>query len=238
MKKYILGVFALSSLLFSSCEKDNFDEPTSNLTGRIVSKASKGSIGVRQTEGAVQLQLYQDGYELKNVPIPVYVNQDGSFAAKLFDGTYKLITKDNNGPWINDRDTILVQIKGSASVEYSVRPYFMLSNEKFTLSGNTLTATFDIEQENAIQNRNIERVTLYINSTMFVDDSFKLKIREEGKDKDTEGKKDAENPVVGSNTINFDISKFSNFNIIYARIGIKISGVEQLLYTTGSVRVK
>lgn len=225
MKKYILGIFALSALLFSSCEKDNYGEPKSDLTGRIISMASNEAIGVRQTEGAVQMQLWQDGYALYT-PIPVYVNQNGTFSAKLFNGTYKLVTRDNNGPWINTRDTIVVTVKGNTTIEYQVKPYFMLDDEKFTLTDNTLTATFNIKQENAIQDRNIERVTLYVNNTVFVDDSFK------------KGSKNADSPIIGNNTISMDISNISNNVALYARIGVKISGVEQLLYTTGSVRIK
>ena len=225
MNKYILGVFALSSLLFSSCEKDNYDEPKSDLVGRVISQTSNEAVGVRQTEGAVQMQLWQDGYELYT-SIPVYVNQDGTFSAKLFDGTYKLVTRDNNGPWINSRDTIVVTVKGNTSVEYPVKPYFMLSDENFVLNGNTLTTTFNIKQENAIQGRNIERVTLYVNNTVFVDDNFK------------KASTNAATPAVGSNTISMDISNISSNAALYARIGIKISGVEQLLYTTGSVRIK
>ncbi|MBK5722513.1 DUF3823 domain-containing protein [Dysgonomonas sp. Marseille-P4677] len=225
MKKYILGVFALSSLLFSSCEKDNYDEPKSDLIGKIISQTSKEAVGVRQTEGAVQMQLWQDGYEL-HTSIPVYVNQDGTFSAKLFDGTYKLVSRDNNGPWINSRDTILVTVKGNTTIEYPVKPYFMLSDENFTLNGNTLTATFNIKQENAIQDRNIERVTLYVNNTVFVDDNFK-KLN-----------KNATTPAIGSNTISMDISNISSNIALYARVGVKISGVEQLLYTAGSVRIK
>ncbi len=226
MKKYILGISVLCTLLFSSCEKDNYDEPKSDLVGKIISTTTKEAIGVRQTEGAVQMQLWQDGYELSNVSIPVYVNQDGTFSAKLFNGTYKLVTKDNNGPWVNDRDTIIIQVKGTTSVEYPVKPYFTLSDEKFVLNGNTLTATFNIDQENAIQNRSIERVTLYVNNTVFVDNSFK------------KANKDVSSPIVGNNSVSLDISNISNSVALYARIGIKISGVEQLIYTTGSVRIK
>lgn len=225
MKKYILGIFALSSLLFSSCEKDNYDEPKSDLIGKVVNANTKEAVGVRQTEGAVQMQLWQDGYELYT-SIPVYINQDGTFSAKLFDGTYKLVTRANNGPWINSRDTIVVTVKGNTTVEYPVKPYFLLDNEKFDINGNTLTATFNIKQENVVQDRNIERVTLYVNNTVFVDDNFK------------KASTNATSPIVGSNTITLNISNISSNAALYARIGVKISGVEQLLYTVGSIRIK
>lgn len=226
MKKYILAILALSALLLTSCGKDNYDEPKSLLTGKIVSATSKEAVGVKnQTDGGVKIQLWQDGYELYTA-IEVSVNQDGTFSASVFDGTYKVVTTDNNGPWVNDRDTIVVQVKGNAFVEYPVKPYFEMSNEEFKLEGNTLTATFDLQQPNAIQDRELSEVTLYVSNTMFVDDSFnKMKVN-------------AESPAVGSNSITMDITDLASNAVLYARIGVKINGVEQRLYTAGTIRIK
>lgn len=226
MKKYILGISALLTLLITSCSKDNYEEPGSVLTGKIVSEASNQVLGVKnQSEGGVKIQLWQDGYQL-HTSIEVSVNQDGTFSASLFDGTYKVVTTDNNGPWINDRDTVVVQVKGNATVEYPVRPYFELKNEAFKLEGNTLTATFTVDQVNAIQDRGLGELTLYVGNTVFVDDSFnKMKVS-------------AASPVVGTNTITMDVSNLSASPVLYARVGVKINGVEQRLYTAGTVRVK
>lgn len=222
MKKYILGTISFLLLILVSCEKDNYDEPQSNLIGRIISAGAKEAIGVRETEGAVQVQLWQDGYELYT-PIAVYVNQDGTFAAKLFDGTYKLVTRDNNGPWVNKRDTVVINVKGNTSVEYIVNPYYILKNENFNVNGKTLTVTFDIDEVTA--GKSIERITLYVNSTRFVDSSFKVKST------------DATSPTVGTNIITMDLSTLSN-PVLYARIGVKITNVDQMLYTAGSIKVK
>ena len=89
----------------SSCGLDNYDAPESLLQGKIVYQGRP--LGLRSTSGAIQLQLYQDGYA-KRDPIPVYVNQEGEFSAKLFEGDYKLVTRDGNGPWVNSRDTLEV----------------------------------------------------------------------------------------------------------------------------------
>ncbi|WP_165021442.1 DUF3823 domain-containing protein [Dysgonomonas sp. ZJ279] len=223
MKKKYFSILILFAFVFSSCEKDNYDEPKSDLKGRVVTNTGE-TLGVRGTENALQMQLWQDGYD-NYESIEVYINQDGTFAAKVFDGQYKLVTRDNNGPWVNDRDTLLVTVKGSTSVEYIVKPYFTLSNEVFKVTDNILTATFDVSQFTAVADRNIERITLYVGKTVFVDDSFKDKTQ------------NAETPVIGSNTISMDISSI-NHPVLYARIGIRISGVDQMLYTVGSAKVK
>lgn len=45
----------------TSCTKDNYDAPESTLMGRIVYKGEP--LQLRGTSEAIQLQLYQDGYE-------------------------------------------------------------------------------------------------------------------------------------------------------------------------------
>ncbi|MEI3341903.1 MAG: DUF3823 domain-containing protein [Coprobacter fastidiosus] len=66
--------------------------------------------------------------------------------ALLFDGDYKLITRDKNGPWVNHRDTVYLTVKGNTTCEYPVEPYYLIKNEKFSINGNTLKANFDIEK--------------------------------------------------------------------------------------------
>ena len=99
MKK-IRTIFSLLSLslLAISCGLDNYDEPESFLEGKITYKGKQ--LGLKGTNGGIQLQLYQDGYA-NHDPITVYATQDGTFSAVLFDGPYKLVTKDKNGPWVN-----------------------------------------------------------------------------------------------------------------------------------------
>src|SRR5690606_19936620 len=123
--------------------------------------------GVRGTGEAVQLQLYQDGYELRD-PIPVYVGQDGTFEAKLFDGEYKLVTRDNNGPWVNDRDTTVVNVKGTANVDIEVTPFYTLSDVQLSLNESSVNASFQINE--VAGGRDIEYVMILVGKTSFVDD--------------------------------------------------------------------
>jgi hypothetical protein len=58
----------------------------------------------------VQLEIWQKGYQLYT-SIPVYVTQDGTFSAVLFDGNYKLVSKSGNGPWVSKQDTVDFVVK-------------------------------------------------------------------------------------------------------------------------------
>src|SRR5688572_21606042 len=104
---------------------DNYDAPNSTLTGRVVFDGQ--GVGVRSN--GVQLELWEPAYPLRQ-KIPIFVAQDGTFSAKLFDGSYKLNLLANNGPWVNTRDTIGIALEGSAHVDVPVRPYYTVQSSQ------------------------------------------------------------------------------------------------------------
>ena len=133
MIQYKYFIILLSVMMFTACGLDNYDAPQSELHGKITYNGE--TLGLRGTGEAVQLQLYQDGYELRD-NIPVYVGQDGTFKAKLFDGEYKLVTRNQNGPWVNSRDTTVIKLNGSTTIEVKVTPYFTISGTNISLNGS------------------------------------------------------------------------------------------------------
>ncbi len=202
----------------SSCGLDNYDAPESKILGRVVYNGEP--VGVRGTGEAVQLQLYQDGYELGS-PIPVYVAQDGSFEALVFDGEYKLVTRDNNGPWVNDRDTTVVNVKGTANVDIEVTPFYTLSNVQLSLSGNTANASFQVNE--VAGGRDIEYVMILVGKTSFVDDvSYTARV-------------DINEVAAGSTvTGSIDLANNADFQsgkALYARVGLRPVGKDQAIYS-------
>jgi len=217
MKK-IWNVLLPLALMAGGCGFDNYEEPQSKLFGRVTYNGE--AIGVRGTGEAVQLQLYQDGYELRN-PIPVYVAQDGTFEAVLFDGEYKLVTRDNNGPWLNDRDTTVVNLRSTANVDIEVTPYFTLSNVSLALNGSSLTASFQINQ--IVEEADADYAMILVSKTAFADDVVYI-IRE-----------DLSDPEVGTVlTRTIDLSGNGDFNAgasLFARVGLRPAGKDQAIYS-------
>ena len=200
----------------AACEYDNYAPPESVLKGRIVYEGQP--VGVR--DNAIQLELWQDGYALRSA-IPVYVRQDGTFTAMLFDGEYKLARKQNVGPWENNPDTIRFELKGSHTVDVEVRPFFVIRNDNLQLSGSTLTATFDVQQ--VVPGREIETLALYVGATQFVDARYNLARREQAPGPDA---------LNGPNTLTLDLASVAQGrDYVFARIGVKTRGVEELIYT-------
>jgi PBP1b-binding outer membrane lipoprotein LpoB len=160
----ILSTIILSALILTSCTKDNYDAPTSMISGRVVYQGEP--LQLRGNE-AVRLQLYQRGYE-KHDPVEVFVNQNGEFSICIFDGQYQLITKAGNGPWSSaGRDTIEVTLKGRATQDVEVTPYYLVDNAQMTLNGNKIDASFTV---NKIAGTGIDRVFIMLGTTQFLSD--------------------------------------------------------------------
>ena len=213
--KHLVNISAIILFLSQySCGLDNYDEPQSVLTGKVTYQSE--NIGIRGSGNKVQMQLYQDGYALKTA-IPVYITQDGTFQAVLFDGVYKLIHRDNNGPWVNTRDTMTVVVKGNTQCEYPVSPYYLIRNESFSVDGNTLKARLNLEEITA--GKTISSVFLVVNKTVYVDDVSQV------------ARINLSNPKQLDNiTVEMDLSNRTE-KILFARIGVQMAGVNDILFS-------
>lgn len=163
--KVYIAIFSIASLMLVSCEYDNFDAPTSTLSGRIVHEGSP--VGVR-TRGT-RLELWEDGHILRT-PMDVHISHDGLFSASLFDGTYKLVRK-GEAPWLpQSTDTIVVTVQGHTQMDFPVTPYFTIQNDTYTSSGNTLQAQFTIRR--VVPEANVSNVVLYVGRSILTDQNL------------------------------------------------------------------
>jgi len=222
--KTLLPILALSAL-FVSCEKDNYAEPKTFLTGNIVYKGE--SIGVEQD--LVRLQLWQPGFG-RLAPIDAPIAQDGSYSSLLFDGNYKLTFFRNDGPWktvIKDaaaRDTIFVNLRGDQKVDIEVIPYFMIRNAKFSKEPSRVSSTFDVERIiTGADAKDIERVSLFISRTQFVSRANNIGITN----------MDGAN-VTGKTNFSLSvnvptISPAQDF--VFTRVGVKVKDVEDMVFS-------
>ena len=217
---YILFTM-LSVFGFASCGYDNFEEPESIISGNV--QYNGQNLQLQGSGGSIQLQAYQTGYELKS-PITIYVNQEGRFSARLFNGHYKIVTKDNNGPWVNNRDTIEVDIKGNTEVNIPVTPYFLLSDYNCTLNGDRLTVGFKIQQ--VVSAANLSYATICIVRTSIVDEqnnAFQIRLN-------------ASALTLGANNFSFTLTNEQKKTIsgavkISARVGLRTVDADKSVYT-------
>ncbi|GEO02938.1 hypothetical protein AAE02nite_06020 [Adhaeribacter aerolatus] len=214
----------LLAIMMAGCEYDNYEPPKSTLTGRVV--YNDQVIGVRSN--AVRLELRQPGpdYPLwRTTPINVNIAQDGTFSAVLFDGNYKLTRVRGNGPWVDQTDTINVEVRGTAVVDVPVNPFFVIKNEQIKKGTSTIDATFNLQQVNTT--RQLERVNLYISSTNIVDATNQRASAE----KAASGITNLSQPI----TLNVNLSSLpaavAGKEYVFARIGVKTVGIQELAYS-------
>ncbi|MBN2484934.1 MAG: DUF3823 domain-containing protein [Bacteroidales bacterium] len=221
---YIIGLLVL---LLTACEYDNFDAPESKFTGSITYNGTPLGFA----SGDVFFRLWEIGDWPTPAPIEVLVAQDGSFSALLFDAEYKLIIPaDGQNPFISNTnpetssDTIIVKISGSKKMDIEVLPYYIINNVSYTTSGAQVSATCSVSKINTgATARDIANVTLLIGDTQFVSNSRNI-----GKASVT----GAGITDMGNIPLKVTINKPKvNQTEFYARIGVQISGVTDLVYS-------
>ena len=220
--KNIVRLFVVVALL-AGCDYDNYDPPTSTLSGKVAYQNE--AVGVRS--GGTQLELWQSGYDL-SAKIAVYIDQDGLYSAKLFDGNYKLV-RLAGAPWENQTDTIPVTVKGNTVVDVSVTPFFVIRNAAFQKNGDQISATFTVEKVSSSANLGLAR--LYIGKTIITDQNNNV----------ANASMDASAIMLGQQ-VNLSVAipeSIASEEYLYARVGIQNAGVGELYYSVAEkIRLK
>jgi hypothetical protein len=239
----LIGSALLASLLTAGCDNilggDNYDEPETVLSGEVTYQGEPA--GIRTS--AIQLQLWQTdpGYEIVDF-IPVYVNQEGFFSTKIFDGNYELALAPNNGPWVSSTTRIPVAVNGNTTIDVPVQPYYTITEPRIAHNPavnqpyGAITATFKVGQVNTANQ--LEFVGVYIGLTRFVDRSpntiaIANNLRERARSLiqtqlNTNG--DITISINLPNTIH-NTPGPDRRDFVFVRIGVKTVGVAELWYT-------
>ena len=237
--RHILSTLLLLSIGLTACQKDNFAPPKATFEGRLVYKGDPILVQTANitdvnnvTDFPVFLELWQAAYGNRS-SIRIPVKQDGSFSSLLFDGNYKLIVPNGRGPFLwkqtatNTPDSLDINIQGSKTMDIEVIPYYMLRSPQFTIAGRKITGTVNLEKviTDAVNGKTVERVSLYVNTTQFVDAGNSIN----------------KTDLAGSAITNLTGVKLTTADIpvivpaqtyVYARIGLKITGVSDMIYTS------
>jgi hypothetical protein len=223
ISKYFLSVAVITALL-TGCKKDNYDEPSSQLSGRFVYQGE--AINVEYNR--VPYEIYQYGFG-KTGPINATIMPEGTYSHMLFDGEYKLVVREGQGPFLwaiagGKPDTVTIQVNGNTTRDIEVTPFYMIRNAQMSQTAGNVTGTFKIEQiVTGADAKTIERAALFINKTIFV-----------GVDNNIGRVEVTGANIVDPNNVslNVNIPNISpSQNYVFARIGVKASGVEDWIFT-------
>jgi len=223
--KYILVVG--SGITLFSCEKDNYAEPNAMLSGNLLYQGDT----IYVEKNSVHFQIYQYGFgRVGPISTDETFAENGSYSAALFDGSYKLIVPNGDGPFLWPRtpggapDSISINMKGSQTVDLDVTPYWLIRNTNITASGSNVNATFKLDKiVTDADAKLIERVSLYINKTQFVSGGNNIAHT----DIDGAGIADPDN--VSMSVAIPSITPTQDY--VYARVGIKLAGVEDMIFS-------
>lgn len=218
----------LAGMAVSGCKKDNYDPPRSELKGRLHYKGAELQLEYNQ----VPYQLYQYGFGKVGPVSNTSFEQDGSFSVLLFDGEYKFIIPTGQGPFLwkktagGNPDTVVVNLRGNQTLDLEVMPYYMIRNPQFNVAAGKVNGTFNIEKVITDANaRNVENVNLYINRTAFVSGAGNYNVAAVSL-----AGADITDPANVALSVTIpSLSPAQSY--IYARIGLKVQGVEDMIFS-------
>ncbi|MEX8546602.1 MAG: DUF3823 domain-containing protein [Mucilaginibacter sp.] len=216
----------LSLMLFSAaCKLDNYAPPSVTLKGQLMYKGTPVNVEYNQ----VPFQLYQSGFK-GNTPISGTFDQDGTYSVLTFNGNYKFTIPGGQGPFqwkelpSGGRDSIAINLTGDQTVNIEVTPYYMIRNAQLVASGGNITAQFSIEKViTDATAKNIQTVSLFVNKTQFTSTA------DQAAEVDLAG-----TLITDPTNVNLSVAipKFTpTQNYVYARVGIRIAGVEDMIFS-------
>ena len=243
--KYLFILLVVIS--FASCKKDNYAKPGSFLTGALTYKGD--TIYVERSQ--VSYQLYQLGFgqigplgassasdQNASPSVLTYFSQNGSYSQVLFNGNYKLIIPNGQGPfmWKQDAngnpDSLSITMNGDQKVDLEVTPFYMVRNPQFAFSASDSMITASFKAEKIITDptmaKDIERVSLYINKTQFVSGGDNIAFMDMSGGSIT----DPDN-ISLSVAVPFDDKVLATSqDYIFARVGIKMVNIEDMIFSS------
>lgn len=225
--KIIIAILSFS-LFLCACEKDNYDPPTAQLSGKLVYQGEAINVEFNQ----VPYQLYQFGFGKTGPVSNTSFTQEGTYSVLLFNGTYKLLIPNGQGPFLWKKlpngapDSLTVTMNGSQKLDLEVTPYYMIRTPQITAAGNNVTATFKLEKVITDANaKNIERVSIYLNKTAFVSGNGNYNVAATNR---------AGADIVDPDNVSLSVAVPTLVpaqNYIFARIGLKVAGVEDMIFS-------
>ena len=134
MKKLIYMVMALLSL--TSCELDDYSEPSETFTGRFIDKETGEGIQTEIGDNGIQLYMYETSYKENPTPWKFTAMQDGRFNnTRVFAATYTVLPygpfvplteTGTDGKLTKDERLKDYKISGTSTYEFKVEPFLRL----------------------------------------------------------------------------------------------------------------
>lgn len=137
----MLALLPLATV-FSCSQIDNYPGPNAGIKGTIIDCTTNNGIQTEQPNG-FQISLIEVGYN-PVIPINFWGKADGSFEnTQLFADKYKVVPI--NGPFLTP-DTVLVNIKGLTTVNFTVIPFMNIQASPPKVISNNVVINYTLSK--------------------------------------------------------------------------------------------
>ncbi|MDN5213743.1 DUF3823 domain-containing protein [Fulvivirgaceae bacterium BMA12] len=210
---YIILSAVLIGLVGTGCnEIDDVDPPSSLVQGTLM--YNNQAVAVEQSQ--IWFNLIQSGFAFES-DLQMAVDQDGHYSALLFNGNYR-VEIGGSAPYSfqGGATSMDLNVSDNQTFDISVVPFFFIpeTSASYSISGNTLTATFTVEQPDAA--KTLDEVAVFVGDTRIVDASI-------NQDVVIESVAAGDLPGMTGISINVDISGL-NKNYVFVRAGARAAG--------------
>lgn len=141
-----------------------------------------------------------------------------------------MIIREGQGPFLwgesvdNLKSEVLISVNGATEMDIEVLPFWIILNPDLSSGSGMVTGTFGLEQIIAgAHSKSIESVTLYLSKTIFANSETNVATSSiSGGDIDD----------INSVSLSVKVPTLTpTQNYVFASIGIKIAGVEDMLFS-------
>lgn len=149
--------------MFSCNDIDNYDEPDSQIEGKLIDQTSGELIPCQAPSGA-RIRMFEG---TSTTSTTVWPRTDGTYnSQRVFSGTYTIVPE---GPFIVEpSDEVTLFIPASGSVDFNVEPYLRINLSDATLSGSTVSVKFTISRSQH-WNEDLNQYVVLCSSTEHID---------------------------------------------------------------------
>jgi hypothetical protein len=154
IKLNLIAIILATAGIFASCELDNYEAPTAELSGSFIDYETQELVQQDIIRGTV-IRITEHGYD------PVanqYLNAkpDGTYMDKfIFANTYSVQPERGNFVSVEEQEIV---IEGKTKLDFIVTPYIRINDVSIVKSGSKIIATFKLQQN---VDNNIKTIGLY-----------------------------------------------------------------------------
>lgn len=154
IKLNLITIIIATAGMLTSCELDNYEPPTAELSGSIIDQETQELVQQDIIRGTV-IKITEHGYD-PVAPQYLRVKNDGTYMNRmLFANTYTVQPERGNFVPVEAQE---IRIEGKTELDFMVLPYIRVKDVDIIKSGSKIIATFKLQQN---VDNNIIKIGLY-----------------------------------------------------------------------------